>query len=384
VHVLNQANFKSSSTPKKYSYGYTNMVLHAGSYGSAELLRSRHVVLFLAAQSKATKMIAFTWLEVLRDMPNLQTVGIVIKGNERCSNDWLIPYIQNQVAFPIRFILTIYGYSSTFPVSKSIFPALLQWPLGVAGYRGFPKVAVRPALADPVNEKRKHLCNFLGTVFKNSHARKTVLAILQDTKYSHWNCHLKYRLEWTAEESSDSVTDYVNTLKNTDFTLCPAGQNVESFRIYEAMSFGSVPVLQSEVARMPAGDLQDGNYTCRDSVHLLKYYSAPVIWVTDWSELPEIMEVLLLESPEETYSRRFVGLAPVVGTQMGQTARHRMVHKVPGGNVYPVRSLPGSAALRGVLLLCQKKSRMTECMHFHQPRCRAVSSLSASYCWFSC
>jgi hypothetical protein len=288
------------------SLGYVNMTLKQGSYGSAELLRSQHVVLFLAAQSKATKMIAFTWLEVLRDMPGLKSVGIVIKGNERCSNDWLLPYIQNQAVFPIRFISMIYGYSTSQPAPKNLFPALLQWPLGVASYRGFPKVALRPALAEPVNAKRKYLCNFLGTVFKNSHARSTVLKILLDPKHSHWGCHLKYRNEWTPDETAESVSEYITTLKNTDFTLCPAGQNVESFRIYEAMSYGSVPVMQSDVPVMAAGDLQDGNYTCRDSLHLFKYYSAPVIWLADWSDLPEIMEVLLQETAEETFQRRFV------------------------------------------------------------------------------
>ena len=48
---------------------------------------------------------------------------------------------------------------------------------------------------------------------------------------------------------------YRRALQTSDFTLCPAGSNVESYRIYEAMSYGSVPILQRQPIIKP-GSMQ--------------------------------------------------------------------------------------------------------------------------------
>jgi len=52
---------------------------------------------------------------------------------------------------------------------------------------------------------------------------------------------------WKSHETSQSLSDYVSVLKSSDLTLCPVGLNSESYRIYEALSVGSLPVVEDRV-----------------------------------------------------------------------------------------------------------------------------------------
>jgi hypothetical protein len=314
------------------------LVCRTGGPTSPELDFARYVILVISAQSWDTRKIAASWLKEVRSLKNLVSLGIVLKGSERCTNDWLLPYLKDQTVFRIRFMFTIYGYS--YGYGKGIgFPQdrLFLWPLGVAAIRGFPKATLRPVLAEPEGAKRKYLCNFLGTLHSHALARKQVVRILRDPRHKHWKCFLKYRDEWTKSESHQSMAQYVDTLKNTDFTLCPAGNNVESFRIYEAMSFGSVPVLLHDVV-IKKGDLQDSTYKCTGAFELLKFHSAPVIWLNSWSELPTVMENLLAETPAETYQRRFTDtLHSPLRSHFFQAEHRRVVSPVFRGYGPPVR-----------------------------------------------
>ena len=96
-------------------------------------------------------------------------------------------------------------------------------------------------------------------------------------------------------ETSESLDEYVRALENSDLTLNPVGQNTESYRIYEAMSFGSVPVIEDQ--RTPG--------SCSVNVlRLLKQYNAPVIWIKHWSELPEILKKENSQTKENLAKRR--------------------------------------------------------------------------------
>ena len=53
-----------------------------------------------------------------------------------------------------------------------------------------------------------------------------------------------------AEESKEGLSSYLHILRSSDLTLCPVGMNSESYRIYEAMSLGSVPVIEDVVVNV--------------------------------------------------------------------------------------------------------------------------------------
>jgi hypothetical protein len=91
----------------------------------------------------------------------------------------------------------------------------------------------------------------------------------------------------------------MESLLKSDLTLCPVGKNTECYRIYEAMSLGSVPVVE---------DVQtDGNCDTVSTVaplRLLKQHDAPVIYVKSWYELFELLKAEAELTLEEKIERR--------------------------------------------------------------------------------
>ena len=100
---------------------------------------------------------------------------------------------------------------------------------------------------------------------------------------------------WLSKESPATLKAYTNALINSDLTLCPVGMNAESYRIYEAMVFGSVPVLEDQVT---PGQCD------ATAFRLLKQLRAPVLYVKDWTELPALITREAAISAAEIVARR--------------------------------------------------------------------------------
>lgn len=139
-----------------------------------------------------------------------------------------------------------------------------------------------PILSVDVNQRRKYRCNFLGTVYPHS-SRVELQSVIRQYKLDDI-CFVKTRETWKPGESAESANDFHFALANSDLTLNPVGMNTECYRIYEACSYGSVPVIEDVVT--------PGN--CRldtmSPLHLLKKYKAPFIYIKEWQELPKILE----------------------------------------------------------------------------------------------
>lgn len=92
---------------------------------------------------------------------------------------------------------------------------------------------------------------------------------------------------WLPKESADSRDDYLRALAQSDMTLNPVGQNTECYRIYEAMSYGSIPVVEDA---MTPGQCGASKSSANFPLRLLKQYKAPVIYVKNWSELAGLLK----------------------------------------------------------------------------------------------
>lgn len=245
--------------------------------------------LVLVINGREPKKVDFAkaWLESLEDLPYLRNVAVVLLGNERCENDWLFSYMKNnggliQVAFIV--------YDIPYVDSETIY----QWPLGVATYRNFPNVHF---LSIDFQKRRKFRCNFLGTVYPNS-SRIVLQTVIKQFNLDDV-CFIKTRDTWSPGESSESANDFRYALANSDLTLNPVGMNTECYRIYEACSYGSVPVIEDVVT---PGKCRKGNEM--SPLSLLKVYKAPFIYVKDWNELPRIIENEKRLTHEEVVERR--------------------------------------------------------------------------------
>ena len=107
--------------------------------------------------------------------------------------------------------------------------------------------------------KRKFLTNFVGLVYSDyyiSDIREHLFSNFKDKK----DCYIKKRDKWhyngviyEGKDKSDSVCEmeYKEILMNSKFTLCPSGSGPNSIRLWEVLSFGSVPVLLADTLVLP-------------------------------------------------------------------------------------------------------------------------------------
>ncbi|CAG0889303.1 unnamed protein product [Darwinula stevensoni] len=234
------------------------------------------LVLVLNGRTEEKREAARRWLSFLESLPNLKRTGAVVLGNESCENSWLAPHLRSNGG-RLDFVFLV--YDSRMVDGESVF----QWPLGVATYRGFPKRCI--SSGEQLERRRKFFANFIGTVYENS-SREVLVEVASE---SPEDVFLHIRENWEPEESEETLTLYVKTLQSSHLTLCPSGTNPESYRIYEALSCGSIPVVEDP---RPGGD-------CDDSpLRLLKAHGAPVVWIRDWRRLPDLFGRERLKSEE--------------------------------------------------------------------------------------
>ncbi|MFT7812696.1 transmembrane protein 5 [Arapaima gigas] len=251
-------------------------------------LEADSLVLVLNGREEHKVSYATRWLQhvnTLVQSGSLSHVAVVLLGSERCANDWFQPYLRSRGGF-VDFLFLV--YDSPWVNGRDVF----QWPLGVATYRDFPVVVPNGELESAA---RPYLCTFMGTVYKNS-SRETMLGVLKQG----WEkeCLIAPRDKWLPLETADSMRRYRAALAQSDLTLCPVGVNTESYRIYEACSYGSVPVVEDVTT--PGGCSTESGAPLR----LLKARGAPFIFLRDWRELPGLLESERRRTAEEKAERR--------------------------------------------------------------------------------
>ncbi|XP_041350136.1 ribitol-5-phosphate xylosyltransferase 1-like [Gigantopelta aegis] len=247
--------------------------------------------LVLVLNGRETSKIDFAklWLDFLPTLPNLKNAAVIILGNEQCRNDWLKPYLRSKGGPVKLFFLT---YDSPDIDNTDFY----QWPVGVATYREFPKV---DSAHLPLTTHRKYLSNFLGTIYKNS-SREVLLKTLEASPHQK-RCYIKPRMVWLPQESDETREDYLRALAQSDLTLNPVGINTECYRIYEAMSYGSVPVVEDI---MTPGSCGPSSASEVAPLRLLKEFNAPIIFIKNWSQLHDILEKETRMTHEDKIKRR--------------------------------------------------------------------------------
>jgi len=108
-------------------------------------------------------------------------------------------------------------------------------------------------------QKRKLLTNFVGLVYSKHYISDIRQHIFESFKDKQ-DCYIKKRDKWHYEgviyegkDKSDSncEMEYKEILMNSKFTLCPSGSGPNSIRLWEVLSFGSIPVLLADTLMLP-------------------------------------------------------------------------------------------------------------------------------------
>ncbi|XP_076127613.1 ribitol-5-phosphate xylosyltransferase 1 isoform X1 [Alosa pseudoharengus] len=247
------------------------------------------VVLVLNGREQQKISYSTQWLQHAQALVQAHTlthVAVVLLGSEQCTNDWISPYLRRHGGFiDVLFLV----YDSPWVNDKDVF----QWPLGVATYRHFP--VIMPS-AQLVSTTRPYLCNFLGTVYKNS-SREALMTILKQENLEK-ECITNAREKWLPQETAESLRQYQSALAQSELTLCPVGVNAECYRIYEACASGSLPVVEDVQTK---GRCTEGHGS---PLRLLKDAGAPFVFVKDWKELPAILQKERAMSQAQREERR--------------------------------------------------------------------------------
>jgi len=104
-------------------------------------------------------------------------------------------------------------------------PKILVIPLGYHWQKTGP---IKPY------SKREFLWSFAGTDWKNRSSNMQPLLNVNPH-------YLKWLPDWDHPDQLKN-NDYLNLLENTMIVPCPKGQNIETYRFYEALECGCIPV----------------------------------------------------------------------------------------------------------------------------------------------
>lgn len=85
----------------------------------------KYLVLVLNGRSYNKKLYAAQWLDYIYKLSNLRKLGVILLGDERCENDWILPYMR-RYGGSIDVLFVVYDWKRID--DNDIF----QWPLGVA------------------------------------------------------------------------------------------------------------------------------------------------------------------------------------------------------------------------------------------------------------
>ncbi|KAL1110581.1 hypothetical protein AAG570_008109, partial [Ranatra chinensis] len=268
IHILNAQKPKGKFRKLgSHSYGLLNFIYRGGPGFIQTTVPQdvEYLVIVLNGRTQNDVKKSKLWIDYLPRLEKLKKTAIMLLGNEQCDNDWIKPYMRsNGGLVDVLFLV----YDSPVVNNNDVY----QWPLGVATYRNFPLLEETSV---NIANNRTYKCNFVGTIYENS-TREVMIDSL--SKYKG-QCFVDVRYKWLPMETEHSLKRYLSTLMKSDLTLSPVGKNPECYRIYEALSCGSVPIIEDKIM----------TGSCSSPFRLLKEYKAPVIFINKWEELIPIL-----------------------------------------------------------------------------------------------
>ncbi|KAL4139157.1 hypothetical protein PRIC2_002655 [Phytophthora ramorum] len=247
-------------------------------------------------------------------LPVEPRVGFLSLAKENCNNPGPERFVDNVA---IKFGLIPYGDCAL--VDGKRFASL---PLGPSFEHGFPLNAHHlnppPPLASGIG--RKFLLNLMvsWTIEKPTRVQ-AMMASMQvcgdlerATRANSRRCVVEHNdmlfkvlqavdkrlgTAWRWYLSAAPAA-YVSTLQQSVFTICPLGKNPEQYRIWEALSSGSIPIVEELPPQcQPPGVFYHPAYpdswrcTPEDVHGVLRRLNAPVLFVSDWKrDLPRLMD----------------------------------------------------------------------------------------------
>ena len=136
------------------------------------------------------------------------------------------------------------------------------------------------------SSQRKYVFNAIFS--ENTSAGRSILADINKKQGNDLASFVQIAEYWQPDPNNPSndlldTTSYIQVLLESTFTLAPAGYNPESFRLYEAVEAGSIPVV--------ALDKDYRKHACKDS--LSHWLDSPIVFVNSWNEVFPTLQKLI-------------------------------------------------------------------------------------------
>ena len=112
------------------------------------------------------------------------------------------------------------------------------------------------------------------TTAKECHRRIGMLSYLKTIE--------KWSGSYSAEAGYMTPTRYRDELRNSVYTLVPAGHSPECFRLWEAIQQGSIPIVEHI-------KYEDEDAACRLPLTPFERSGAPIVYLDSWEALREFM-----------------------------------------------------------------------------------------------
>lgn len=120
-----------------------------------------------------------------------------------------------------------------------------------------PKYIQIPVVASSIGKRedrpRDLFASFVGS-YTHKIRREMVKSLYENEKYLFF-----FSYAWTPQVPKDKLDLHIEFLRRSIFALCPRGYGNTSFRMYEAMQLGAVPVYISDDFCLPWSDEIDWN-----------------------------------------------------------------------------------------------------------------------------
>ena len=124
-------------------------------------------------------------------------------------------------------------------VQEILPPGTLSFEAG-GNKNGIPLPLIcSPIEKNLIKEVNKDIfCSFVGTISHNASARVKLYKTYYDDDSFYFN---EPRL-WSDKVQQDHLKEFIYTTQRSIFSLCPRGYGKQSFRFYEVLQLGSIPV----------------------------------------------------------------------------------------------------------------------------------------------
>lgn len=154
-------------------------------------------------------------------------------------------------------------------------------------------------MSSPINlwipaSKRKYLCQFKGRrnyvyslAHEHAYEREQLFGLAERGETGGCEINLiNFASENTLEYQSDTnYENYIHNLSNTAYVPCPSGNNPETFRLYEALEVGAIPLFIQPV--WDKNFLRFGRW---------KHYPGPIF--TTWEDLAPFLSSVTPETSD--------------------------------------------------------------------------------------